>query len=180
LNSSEKFLLGLVTLVYRNEPKFFNRFLEKITKKEPARKNLRTLLIGYGNTLREDDGFGAAVARKAARRLSAKAGFEAISATQLTIEMSEKIAGYDRVIFADLNIECAAGILAVPIARGYDANYHALSPWGLLRIAREFYGFTGEVLIFSAGAASLGYKEKPTPLLQKRAREVAEFLESFI
>ncbi|MDR0746651.1 MAG: hydrogenase maturation protease [Helicobacteraceae bacterium] len=130
----------------------------------------RTLIIGYGNTLREDDGFGVYVARRLAKK------FKAIAVRQLTPELVEAMADFDLIIFIDANIENTPGTLAVPLASVNEPFNHSLSPRKIIALADLIYGKKTNFLIFSAGAGSLSYKEKLTPPLKKAAKTLLGFL----
>ena len=57
------------------------------------------LVIGYGNTLRSDDGVGPRVAMAVASR--EWPGFNAIAVQQLTPELAEPLAAAELAIFVD-------------------------------------------------------------------------------
>lgn len=60
---------------------------------------METLIIGYGNTLRSDDGAGQAVAEAIANR--ALPGVRSLSVHQLTPDLAADMATVDRVLFVD-------------------------------------------------------------------------------
>ena len=136
------------------------------------KNSAKTLLIGYGNTLREDDGFGPSVAALLERH----PGFECLSAYQLTPELSEQIASYERVVFVDVNAENAAGVFAVPLPKHDEPYGHALSPWKVMAMAQALFFSKADFLIFSAGGLSFGHKESLTPPLKKAAELLAFYL----
>lgn len=129
----------------------------------------KTLIIGYGNTLREDDGFGVYMARKLAKN------FKAISVRQLTPDLAETAANFDLVIFIDANVENAAGTLAVPLNDADEPFNHSLSPRKIIALSDLIYGKKVDFLIFSAGVGSLSYKEGLTPPLKKAAKTLLRF-----
>ncbi len=62
----------------------------------------RTLVIGYGNPLRGDDGFGPVVAQYFSDRHADSLPYvETLIAQQLTLDLAAEIAAYDQVIFVD-------------------------------------------------------------------------------
>jgi len=71
------------------------------------------LIIGYGNTLRGDDGAGPRVAEVVAGW--SLPNVRAISAAQLTPELAEALAGAEVVIFVDAQVSQAAGRPAASI-----------------------------------------------------------------
>jgi hydrogenase maturation protease len=135
---------------------------------------VKTLLIGYGNSLREDDGFGVFVARA----LENDERYERIEALQLTPELAETIANYEKTIFVDINVEAPIGVFAVPILQSEDVFAHTLSPRSLIAMARKLYGAQTEYLIFSAGGGSFGYAENLTPPLKKAALDLIDYLKT--
>ncbi|MDR2639261.1 MAG: hydrogenase maturation protease [Helicobacteraceae bacterium] len=133
---------------------------------------MNALFIGYGNELREDDGFGVFVAR------SLKTRGVCVQTQQLTPELAQMIARFDRVIFIDANAATDAGVFAVPLPSADSVLAHSLTPWSLMNMSRELYGTTAEYLIFSVGGGSFGYGEKLTPPLKKAALELIAYLET--
>jgi hydrogenase maturation protease len=133
---------------------------------------VKTLLIGYGNALREDDGFGVFVAR------SLKKTLERIEICQLAPELAEIIARYDRIIFIDVNVEVKAGVFAVPLPKADNVLSHSLTPWSLIEMTRRHYGVNVDYLIFSVGGGSFGYRETLTPPLKKAAMKLIAYLKT--
>ncbi len=130
----------------------------------------RTLLIGYGNPLREDDGLGVAVAKK----LEGCAGVDILTAHQLLVEMAEEMAHYERVIFVDVNTTAPPGVLAVPLPESVTpALGHTLSPWRLMAYAQTLFGSDARFWIFSAGGERFDYKEGLSPAAQRAAVELS-------
>ncbi len=68
----------------------------------------RTLVIGYGNTLRGDDGAGICAAERAARRFP---GVDILTVHELQPELAETMCRYHDVIFLDAAME-GSGIRA--------------------------------------------------------------------
>lgn len=136
------------------------------------KSGVKTLLIGYGNSLREDDGFGPAVAAL----LADAAGYECVSVHQLVPELCERIADFDRIVFVDVNAENPAGVFAVPLEQNNDPFGHTLSPWKLMAMGQELFGAKADFLIFSAGGLSFDHKEVLTPPLQEAAAFLAGYL----
>jgi hydrogenase maturation protease len=116
----------------------------------------KTLVIGYGNIYRRDDGVGAAVVNRLRQTQGRPAlqedqdGFDqlgemvdSVLVHQLVPELAELLAGYDLVVFVD------AHVTSVPEAireEAVDAVYrpvstsHQLHPGTLLALAREMTG----------------------------------------
>jgi hydrogenase maturation protease len=116
--------------------------IQRLKRPPPGKSGgWRTLVIGYGNELRGDDGIGINVAgRIAARRLE---GVRVIRRRQLMPELAEDIAQAGRVIFIDASV--------VPHPRGVEVRQisppagdtqgfaHALGPEQLLGLCEQIY-----------------------------------------
>jgi hydrogenase maturation protease len=101
---------------------------------------LRTLVIGFGNPGRRDDGLGPLLAESAAGW--DLPGVEALSDYQLNIEHAADVAEADLVIFIDAAREGESPYSfyrAQPKAQAYFST-HALEPENVLETCREVYG----------------------------------------
>ncbi len=107
-------------------------------RKPPIRS---TLMLGWGNEGRRDDGLGPAFARLFARRRLP--GLTVESDYQLQVEDAYDAAGYARVIFVDADragpepFSCRR-LEPAPQSLGFSS--HSVSPGGLLALTRELYG----------------------------------------
>ncbi len=99
---------------------------------------MKTLVIGYGNTLRGDDGVGYRVAE----RLQTEAGdrLDSRPVHQLTPELALDIAQVDRVWFVDAwiagTIPTMQPLTLTPVAPVMD---HRWQPTSLLHLAKTLY-----------------------------------------
>ena len=121
------------------------------------------LVIGFGNTLRRDDGAGPLVARHLARRLAAEhvSGIVALDVMQLVPELSEDIRRSKCVIFIDASIAVPAGRLAItrvdphPELKCAGRLGHHESPERLLALCEKVFGEAPPAFVLAIGAASL-------------------------
>jgi len=104
---------------------------------------LRTLIIGYGNPVRSDDGFGWHASRLLARVLAGE-NVEVITCHQLTPELAEPLSRANRAVFIDADSRGAPGeihCVEVPRATGAPQSFtHTCTPSGLLESADLLYG----------------------------------------
>lgn len=100
-----------------------------------------TLLIGYGNPGRRDDGLGPALAaRMEARGI---AGLDVDSDYQLTVEDAEAAARHDLVIFADAAVDGEEPFAWRRITPGDGApgfSTHSVEPGEVLFLAKTLFG----------------------------------------
>jgi hydrogenase maturation protease len=125
----------------------------------------RALIIGYGNTLRGDDGLGPHVAeRLAADLLPAD---RRIACHELTPELAVPLSEAALVIFVDVSrdrqpgeVTCERIVAALPDQIAFS---HALTPTALLALARDLYGASPPAWLLSAGADTLDFTEGLSP-----------------
>jgi hydrogenase maturation protease len=113
-----------------------------------------TLVIGYGNPLRGDDGFGL----RAAERIPG-----AMAVHQLTPELMEPIARAGHVIFIDASSEGAPGEVRrrpVEAQLARRAFTHHLTPESLLAGAITLYGRAPSAEIITVGGADFSISEE--------------------
>ncbi len=120
------------------------------------------LVIGYGNSLRGDDGAGPFVARQV--------GGEAIACTQLTPELAEPISRAERVIFVDAHAGVAAGRISIARLqpRG-PSGMHGYDPESMLGWAQELYGRAPEAVLIGMGVQSFDLGEGLSPAARRAA-----------
>ena len=111
-----------------------------------------TLIIGYGNPLRGDDGFGWHAAMRL-RELIHDEGIEILAVHQLTPELMDPISRARRVIFIDAAIGEEPGKLTVaPLETAggpVPAFTHFATPAALLEGARSLYGAKPEAWLIT-------------------------------
>jgi hydrogenase maturation protease len=124
----------------------------------------RPLIIGYGNSLRSDDGVGWHVARARADDPRA-AGIDVIAAHQLTPELAADLHLASRVVLVDALADlpgepdplpqgnCRISALDPGGATGPSSHHH--TPTSLAALARELYGSVPPVTLVGVGIASL-------------------------
>jgi hydrogenase maturation protease len=125
------------------------------------------LVIGYGNTLRTDDGVG----RLAAERLADDPrldGVRVIARHQLTPELALDVSQAAMVVFIDASSRPHAGMFTVEQTERTDrqgpAWSHHLDPPSLLGLTGELYGRVPDAFLVSVGVESvlLGDRMSPT------------------
>lgn len=108
-----------------------------------------TLLIGYGNPGRGDDGLGPAFAERIAKR--ALPGLTVEVDYQLTVEHALQASDYSRVVFADaaVNGMGAFQMSALAPASVGSISSHSLSPATVLALVANLYGSSPEAHVLA-------------------------------
>jgi hydrogenase maturation protease len=140
---------------------------------------MRTLVIGYGNGLRGDDGVGFEVAaRLEARRIE---GVEVRAVGQLQLEWAAEWANYDRVVLVDAAVDGAPVTRerVWPVEGGRsealsEVTTHHVNPETLLRLTRVLYGGAPEVYRYRIRAESFECGRELTPTVRAAAELAVE------
>lgn len=115
------------------------------------------LLIGYGNTLRTDDGIGQVVAGRMSGLV------ESIACQQLLPEHAESISRAERVIFVDAEAGPEPGTITVrelePDAASSEGLIHDFTPQTLLAYAQLLYEHAPQAFLVTVSGFSFAHGE---------------------
>jgi hydrogenase maturation protease len=130
------------------------------------------LVIGYGNTLRRDDGVGPKVADAVAAL--ALPGVRSLACPLLTPELADPISRARVAIFVDAAVDAPREVQLRMLAPADTSRImaHAASPATLLALARDVFGHAPEAWWLTIPAEDLGIGEELSPLAQ-RGLEIA-------
>ena len=130
----------------------------------------RSLVLGYGNPLRGDDGLGWHLAQALAVKIENPC-VEIIATHQLTPESAEPIARSDEVFFIDANVVVPPGrLLCYPVEAQTSSQAtisHSCSPSQILYYAQILYGSSPRSHVFTIGVKSLEYGHELSPTVRK-------------
>lgn len=135
---------------------------------------MRTLVIGYGNVSRNDDGVGWFVVNELGKR-ALPAGVVLETAHQLEVELAEMLTGFDRVIFVDAAIPEAPARIQRTVVRPQFQSHavaHFLTPPDVLSLCRTLYGHEPEAVLFSIRGEDFDFGMELSPAVASAAREV--------
>jgi hydrogenase maturation protease len=126
-----------------------------------------TVIIGYGSTLRSDDGIGYLAAERLMELLGEDQA-EVLARQQLTPDLADVLRRYRRVIFIDACADAAAGQIdrrpVVPDAQNWGAFVHEMSPAVLLGCVKETYGQCPTGILYAIGVESFAIGEGLSPM----------------
>jgi hydrogenase maturation protease len=137
----------------------------------------KALIIGYGNPLRSDDGFGWHASRLIARELAGR-NAEVITCHQLTPELAEPLSRCSRAVFIDADTEGDPGDIRCrdvqPQAPSSSALTHSCSPAGLLASAATLYGHCPQAVVITVSAQSFGFGDSLSPVVSAALPKVVD------
>ena len=141
----------------------------------------KLVVIGYGNTLRSDDGAGQRVAEAiAAWELP---NVEAIGVHQLTPELAADLAEADRAIFVDAYAQCSEvevrelsdGGLKSELQTGHTSN-----PRSLLSLTKTVYGRAPAADWILVPAENFDFGEELSPLTERGIQSAIEKIATLV
>jgi hydrogenase maturation protease len=125
------------------------------------------LVIGYGNTLRSDDGVGPKVADAvAALNLP---GVKALSCALLAPESADPIAKAEKVVFVDAAVDAPREVQLRPLSAAMSSQImaHAADPATMLALARDVFGRAPQAWLLTIPAENMGIGEELSPLARR-------------
>lgn len=153
---------------------------------------MRALVIGYGNPSRRDDGVGLAVVNGLRARLgraslaAGEDGYDELGGVadtlflqQLTPELAETLADYDRVWFVDAHLGVQPELVRrVSLAARLDPALvsHHFKPESLLALADQLHGRAPAAELISVRGHDFDFGEALSASTAQGAEQVVEML----
>jgi hydrogenase maturation protease len=125
------------------------------------------LILGYGNTLRRDDGVGPKVAEAvAALNLP---GVRVLDCALLTPELADPISQAAKVVFVDAAVDAPRVVQLREVAPAGNCQImaHAANPATMLALARDVFGHAPAGWLLTIPIEDLGIGDELSPLAQK-------------
>jgi hydrogenase maturation protease len=136
---------------------------------------VKTLIIGYGNRSRRDDGVGWFILEELdALNLP---GVELETSQQLEVEAAETIRRFDAVIFVDAAIpEAPEPIQRTVVTPNFQSHAvaHYLTPADVLSLCKTLYHREPKAVLFSIRGRDFNFGTTLSPEVEAAAREVVK------
>jgi hydrogenase maturation protease len=150
-----------------------------VKKKKTPSEAGGLLVIGYGNTLRGDDGVGPRVADAVGHlRLP---GVRTLICPLLTPELADPISRAEKVIFVDAAVDAANEVQWRKLVPNETSQLmaHAANPRTMLALARDVFGRAPEAWWLTIPAVDLGFHEEFSTTAQHGFAEAVEKIQAF-
>ena len=137
------------------------------------------LVIGYGNTLRGDDGVGPRVA-EAVGKLRMP-GVRTLICPLLTPELADPISRAGTVIFVDAAVDAPKEVQWRKLEPNETSQLmaHAADPRTMLALARDVFGRVPEAWWLTIPAVDLGFCEELSPDVQRSFAAAVKKIQAF-
>jgi hydrogenase maturation protease len=144
----------------------------------------KTLIYGYGNPGRQDDGLGVLLV-EAIEKWAGEQGLENLSFDnnyQLNIEDAANIAAYERVIFADASQEeiDSFSLTRVEPSAKVEFTMHAVSPAFIVHLCESIYQKTPECLLLHIRGYEWEFARAVTPNALENLEKSIEFMIDYL
>jgi len=147
---------------------------------------MKTLILGYGNTLRKDDGVGV-YAIEALAAAALPADVEVLAAHQLSPELSATLAQVEHVIFVDVAVAASGEIPGMVKTRELHPRTtqpsgitHHFSPETLLAMAGALYSHAPQATLFSITAENFELGEGLSPEVAAALPVLVERIQEYL
>lgn len=149
-----------------------------MASKAPSTTKPALLVIGYGNTLRGDDGVGPRVA-EAIEALHLP-GVRTLTCQQLSPEHAAPISLADTVIFVDASVDSPQEVQFRHLEPNDTSQLmaHAADPRTMLALSRDVFGHVPHAWWLTIPARRLEFCERLTPEAERGCAEAVERIQS--
>lgn len=132
------------------------------------------LVIGYGNTLRSDDGVGPKVV-EAVAALELR-GVRTLTSDLLTPELADPVAAAQAVVFVDAAVDAPHEVQLRPLAPAESSQImaHAADPRTILALARDVFGHAPRAWWLTIPAENMAIGETLSPLALRGLQEAVD------
>jgi len=134
---------------------------------------MKTLVIGYGNPSRRDDGAGRFVIEQLQGQSLSEV--DLISAHQLEVEIAEVVGNYDTVIFVDASVpESPHAVTRATVKPEWQSHAvsHYLTPNDVLALSHSLYGKEPHGMLFSIRGHDFDFGDTLSAATEEAARGV--------
>jgi hydrogenase maturation protease len=149
---------------------------ESHTTNRPAGRDF--LVIGYGNTLRGDDGVGPRVV-EAVEKLKLP-GVRTLICQQLSPEHAEPVSQARLVVFVDAAVDAPREVQFRKLepAGSTQLMAHAADPCTMLALARDVFGHCPEAWWLTIPAEHTGFSEELSPPVRRNLKTAVEKIQA--
>lgn len=145
------------------------------------KRTMKTLILGYGNRSRMDDGVGWFVLERLQE--SGLPSVELLTSHQLDVDHAELISGFDEVIFVDAAIPQSPQPITLTVLQPCFCSHavaHYLTPGDLLALAQTLFGRAPRGILFSIRGSDFNFGTTLSPATERAACNVVHQIKDLL
>ena len=142
---------------------------------------MKTLVLGYGNRSRNDDGVGWFVVERL-QELQLP-NVELLTSHQLDVDHAELITGFDEVVFVDAAVPQSPQLITLTVVEPCFRSHaiaHYLTPGDLLALAQTLFGHAPRAVLFSIRGSDFNFGTTLSPVTERAARGVVHQIQDLL
>ena len=142
---------------------------------------MKTLVLGYGNRSRTDDGVGWFIIERLQE--FALPNIELLTSHQLEVDHAEVISRFDAVIFVDASVPQSPLPIARTVIKPHFRSHavaHYLTPADVLALSSSLYGSEPQGVLFSVRGEDFNFGMTLSPSTERAAQEVVRQITSLV
>ena len=142
---------------------------------------MRTLILGYGNRSRTDDGVGWFVVERLEKL--ALPDIELLTSHQLDVDHAELISRFEAVVFVDAAIPQSQLSISRTVVKPHFQSHavaHYLTPSDLLELTLTLFGRAPHAILFSIRGSDFNFGTTLSPLTECAAHDVVRQIQQML
>ena len=142
---------------------------------------MKTLILGYGNCSRRDDGVGWFIVERLAA--SAPRNVEFLTAHQLEVDHAEVVSRFHNVMFVDAAVPQSPKPITETVVRPMFQSHavaHYLTPSDVISLSDSLYGQVPRAILFSIRGCDFGFGAGLSTATEGWALEVVKRIQSLV
>jgi hydrogenase maturation protease len=142
---------------------------------------MKTLVLGYGNRSRTDDGVGWFVLERLQELALPNAELQ--TSHQLDVDHAELVSGFDEVIFVDAAVPQSPHLIALTVVQPCFQSHavaHYLTPSDLLALAQTLFGRAPRGILFSIRGSDFNFGTTLSSATERAASDVVHQIKDLL
>ena len=142
---------------------------------------MKTLILGYGNRSRTDDGVGWFVVERLEKL--ALPDIELLTSHHLDVDHAELISRFEAVVFVDAAIPQSQLSISRTVVKPHFQSHavaHYLSPSDLLELALTLFGRAPHAILFSIRGSDFNFGTTLSPATERAAHDVVRQIQQLL
>jgi hydrogenase maturation protease len=145
------------------------------------KQTVKTLILGYGNRSRTDDGVGWFVVERLEEL--ALPDIELLTSHQLDVDHAELISRFEAVVFVDAAMPQSQLSISHTVVKAHFQSHavaHYLTPSDLLELALTLFGRAPQAILFSIRGSDFNFGTMLSPSTERAAHDAVRQIQQLL